>query len=236
VLTEVNEYPWQVGLVKPSGTGPYCGGSILSSKTILTAAHCTTGKLASSITVVVAEHDWTAEDGQEWFTVCGKTEHPAHDSDTEDNDFSILTLCQEIAFKREASPVCLPDQPGSSYDGVTATVSGWGTLSFGGSQPQQLMEVDVSTLTNTACNVAYGAGAITSSMICAAQEGKDACQGDSGGPLVTKGQDSYYSLIGVVSWGAGCADPNFPGVYSRVTQVTEFIQDNISGDTCSPPA
>ena len=167
-------------LVDPSGTRPYCGGSILSSKTILTAAHCTAGTPASSLTVVVAEHDWTAEDGQERFSVCGKTEHPAYDSDTVEYDFSILTLCDEIAFKREASPVCLPAQSGSSYDGVTATVSGWGTLSSGGSQPQQLMEVDVSTITNTACNAAYR-GAVTASMICAAEQGKDACQGDSGG-------------------------------------------------------
>jgi hypothetical protein len=98
-----------------------------------------------------------------------------------DYDFSILTLCEEIIFKREASPVCLPAQSGSSYDGVTATVSGWGTLSLGGFQPQQLMEVDVSTLTNTVCNAAYGSGTVTASMICAAREGKDACQGDSGG-------------------------------------------------------
>ena len=140
-MTEVNEYPWQIGLVG-SGTRPYCGGSILSSKTILTAAHCTVGTPASSLTVVVAEHDWTAEDGQERFSVCGKTEHPAYDSDTVEYDFSILTLCDKIAFKREASPVCLPAQSGSSYDGVTATFSGWGTLSSGGSQPQQLMEVD----------------------------------------------------------------------------------------------
>jgi trypsin len=77
MLTKVNEYPWQMGLVDPSGTRPYCCGSILSNKTILTAAHCTDGTPASSITVLVAEHDWTAEDGQERFVVCGKTEHPA---------------------------------------------------------------------------------------------------------------------------------------------------------------
>ena len=184
VVTEVNEYPWQVGLVSSSSTRPYCGGSILSSRTILTAAHCTAGDVASSITVVVAEHDWTVADGELRFSVCSKTEHPAYESSTVDYDFSILTLCSDISFTQDASPVCLPTQPGSAYDGVLATVSGWGTLVAGGSQPAQLMEVDVTTLTNPACNAAYGAGSITESMICATTLGKDACQGDSGGGLL----------------------------------------------------
>ena len=184
VVTEVNEYPWQVGLVISTSTRPDCGGSILSSRTILTAAHCTAGSAASSITVVAAEHDWTVADGELRFSVCSKTEHPAYESSTVDYDFSILTLCSDISFTQDASPVCLPTQSGPAYDGVLATVSGWGTLVAGGSQPTQLMEADVTTLTNPACNAAYGAGSITESMICAAALGKDACQGDSGGDLL----------------------------------------------------
>merc|ERR1711970_1055500 len=234
VVTEVNEYPWQVGLIDTSSGRPYCGGSILSSKTILTAAHCTAGYDARSLTVVVAEHDWTANDGEQRFSVCGKTEHPSYDSGTVDYDFSILTLCSEITFQQDASPVCLPAQPGPAYDGVPAVVSGWGTLAAGGFQPTQLMGVDVQTMTNSACNSAYR-GAITDSMICATNPGKDACQGDSGGPLVSMESGDYYSQIGVVSWGYGCADPDYPGVYARVTAVSSFIQDNIRGSTCPPP-
>jgi len=235
VQTESNEYPWQAALVDPSSTIPFCGGSIISSRTILTAAHCTQGTAASNIVVVVAEHDWTDNsDGQRRLAVCSKTEHPDYDSASVDYDFSLLTLCNDIEFGKDASPVCLPDQAGSFYDNVIATVSGWGTLSFGGSRPTTLMEVNVTTMTNTRCNQDYG-GDVLDSMICASGPGKDACQGDSGGPLVTAEPDHYYSLIGVVSWGNGCASPNFPGVYSRVTKAETFILDNMRGSTCAPP-
>eukprot|EP00091_Calanus_sinicus_P018622 TRINITY_DN4310_c0_g1_i1.p1 TRINITY_DN4310_c0_g1~~TRINITY_DN4310_c0_g1_i1.p1 ORF type:complete len:135 (-),score=39.95 TRINITY_DN4310_c0_g1_i1:240-644(-) len=87
---------------------------------------------------------------------------------------------------------------------MLATVSGWGTLQAGGFQPVQLMEVNVTTMDNTECGAFYaGYEDITDSMICASGEGKDSCQGDSGGPLVTLESSSFYSLIGVVSWGYG---------------------------------
>eukprot|EP00092_Neocalanus_flemingeri_P023721 GFUD01025728.1.p1 GENE.GFUD01025728.1~~GFUD01025728.1.p1 ORF type:complete len:467 (-),score=127.36 GFUD01025728.1:886-2091(-) len=234
VQTEMNEYPWQVGLVSPTGSRPYCGGSILSSKTILTAAHCTDGVNAGSIVVVVGEHDWTINDGQQRFSVCAKVQHPNWDDWTFEFDFSILTLCNDITFRKEASPVCLPTQAGSWYDNVVSTVSGWGTLKYQGIQPNHLMEVNVLTMTNTNCNINHG-GEIFASMICASDTGKDACQGDSGGPLVTMEPGNYYSLIGIVSWGINCADPDFPGVYSRVTEAKAFLQDNMKGSTCPPP-
>merc|ERR1712002_1049965 len=97
-------------------------------------------------------------------------------------------------------------------------------------------EVDLITTTNTECSLAYvpKSMSITDSMICAGNPGKDSCQGDSGGPLITD-EGGYYSQIGVVSWGEGCADPRFPGVYARVTAANTFIQDNIRGTTSLPP-
>ena len=76
--------------------------------------------------------------------------------------------------------MCLPNQPGSAYDSVVSTVSGWGTLYYSGYQPDILMEVNVTTMTNTECNEDYD-GEVLDSMICAKGNGKDACQGDSGG-------------------------------------------------------
>ena len=178
----MNEYPWQVGIIDTDTGKPYCGGSILSSKTILTAAHCTVGSSAGSMTVVVGEHDWTVPgDGEQRMSVCGKEEHPSYNSRTLDYDFSILTLCEDITLQQQiAAPVCMPFSPSSAYANIPAIVSGWGTLASGGSQPDQLMEVEVETMTNTACNRRYD-GDITDRMICAANDGKDACQGDSGG-------------------------------------------------------
>jgi len=233
--TKQNEYPWQVALSFSSGSGSqFCGGSILSSKTIITAAHCLIGETTNSFNVVVGEHDLTEADGEETFSVCNMKIHPEYNSDTNDHDVAILTLCNPLTFRREVSPVCLPSQTGDAYDDVEATVTGWGTLFAGGPSPDVLNGVNVRTIGNAECGGNYGGGIIKGSMICAKDQGKDACQGDSGGPMTTLESGQYASLIGVVSFGVGCADPNFPGVYARVTHDLQFINENIEGTQCSP--
>ena len=145
-----------------------------------------------------------------------------------DNDFSILTLSSPVTFSKIVSPVCLPASISSLYVGSVATVTGWGTLSSGGSQPDKLQEVDVNVISNSQCAGNYGSNSITSAMVCAADTGKDSCQGDSGGPMVTQ-ENGRHAQIGVVSWGIGCASPNYPGVYARVTSVKSWIQSIASG-------
>jgi len=108
--------------------------------------------------------------------------------------------------------------------GSLAVVSGWGALNFGDTHlPLQLQAVEVYITPREECNSAYAfLGGITENMICAAVPGggKDACQGDSGGPLVVRGL-----LVGVVSWGIGCAEADFPGVYSNVAPLRSFITE-----------
>jgi len=109
-------------------------------------------------------------------------------------------------------------------DNALSVVSGWGTLSSGGSLPSQLQAVEVYITPHAECNADYAAyGGITDNMICAAVPGggKDACQGDSGGPLVVGSQ-----LVGIVSWGVGCAEADYPGVYSNVATLRSFVYDN----------
>ena len=149
----------------------------------------------STFNVLVAEHDLTKDDGQERFTVCSKLEHPKYDWYSSDHDFSILTLCNHIKFKKEASPVCLPSLSIDVPGGVLSTVSGWGTLYSGGRQPDQLMEVDVTTMSNAECNKAYGDGEITKNMICAKGSGKDSCQGDSGGKIIAVYMSTIFKTI-----------------------------------------
>uniref|UniRef100_A0A8C9XUD5 trypsin n=1 Tax=Sander lucioperca TaxID=283035 RepID=A0A8C9XUD5_SANLU len=95
--------------------------------------------------------------------------------------------------------------------------------------PGNLMEVNVPIVGNRECNCDYGVGSITNNMICAGLRagGKDSCQGDSGGPLVSK-QGSRWILGGIVSFGNGCAQPNFPGVYTRVSQYQSWINNQIT--------
>ena len=108
--------------------------------------------------------------------------------------------------------------------GSLAVVSGWGTLHYGDTDlPSQLQAVEVYITSRVECNSAYAVyGGITDRMICAAVPGggKDACQGDSGGPLVVNGV-----LVGIVSWGAGCADARYPGVYSDVATLRSFVTE-----------
>jgi len=238
VETETNEYPWQVALVSSSGSRPFCGGTLISSTHVLTAAHCTAGSSAGSISVLVGEH--RIDDSS--FTrvpLSAITDHPNYNSGNLDNDYSILTLATPVEFSSTVAPACLPSSGGNDYAGALATVSGWGTLSSGGNQPTVLNEVDVTVKTNAECQSAYGTSAITDNMICAADAGKDSCQGDSGGPLVAPADNGRYELIGVVSWGYGCAMAQYPGVYARVTAQMNWIQSNTAGTqfaTCASTA
>ena len=98
-----------------------------------------------------------------------------------------------------------------------------------GSFPDNLQWVEVPLVTNAQCFQNYnGYIGITSSMICAGypEGGKDSCQGDSGGPLICN-EGGKAVLTGVVSVGLGCAAPNFPGIYARVTAVLNWIENNM---------
>lgn len=133
-----------------------------------------------------------------------------------------ILLQVSIAFEFDArvQPIALTiSEP---YAGHKSVVTGWGTLSSGSSSlPRQLQVVTVPIVSRAECNDAYSQyGGITENMICAGVSGggKDSCQGDSGGPLAIDGQ-----LVGLVSWGAGCGEPSFPGVYSNVATLRSFV-------------
>merc|ERR1712177_83863 len=221
--TEQHEYPWQVGLVSRNGKTPWCGGTLISDRHIMTAAHCTAGSTASSIQILLGEHR-TNDDEFTRVDVSQINDDPNYSFP--DGDFSILTLTEPVTFTSSVRPACLPATTDKTYAGELATVTGWGTLSSGGNQPTVLMEVDVTVTTNEVCNNVYGG--INDLHICAMDPGKDSCQGDSGGPLVVKENDRW-TLIGVVSFGYGCAQPDIPGVYARITQRMDWIKENTAG-------
>ncbi|KAF2880268.1 hypothetical protein ILUMI_25891 [Ignelater luminosus] len=148
-------------------------------------------------------------------------QHENFDGRTIDNDISLLQLAQDITHPKSKA-VGLVDQELAT--GTPVDVTGWGALREGGSSPIQLQTVTVNTVTRQECRAAYGQSAISDQMICAGGGGgKDSCQGDSGGPMVRSGNQV---LAGVVSWGYGCARPGYPGVYSNVAGLRDWIKRN----------
>ncbi|KAG9405045.1 hypothetical protein AC1031_004146 [Aphanomyces cochlioides] len=120
--------------------------------------------------------------------------------------------------------------------GVPTIVRGWGTTSSGGSQSNVLLEVEVDALENTKCASLLSGYTVDDTMICAGgKAGEDSCQGDSGGPLTVE-QDGSEKLIGVVSWGLGCAEADKPGVYGRISAARDFIEPYLSGSPSPTPS
>uniref|UniRef100_A0A182M8Z6 trypsin n=1 Tax=Anopheles culicifacies TaxID=139723 RepID=A0A182M8Z6_9DIPT len=199
-----------------------CGGSILSSKWVLTAAHCTDGSTPSSLTVRVGSSMHAS--GGKVARVANIVQHPKYDDSTTDFDYSLLELKDELKLSDDVKPVALPKQDEAVKDGTMTIVSGWGNTQSAAESNAVLRAANVPTVSQKKCNKAYAQfGGVTDRMLCAGyqQGGKDACQGDSGGPLVADGK-----LVGVVSWGYGCAQAGYPGVYSRVASVRDWVREN----------
>lgn len=216
------KYPWLVSL---ESSYHFCGGSLLDATTIVTAAHCSDQDLAGLTVVAHRQNLDVAIEAEEGlvFSVTKITIHPNYDSKLMANDVAVWTvsLLSGDATKIPSGVVTLDD--GSfSGDDQDLTISGWGTTTSSGSPSMILLETHVQVLGTAACAVEYPTVDATS--ICAAAPGKDTCQGDSGGPaFVTVG--GKVTLVGITSYGNGCADPKFAGVYTRVSKVASWIKE-----------
>merc|ERR1719315_145240 len=151
--------------------------------------------------------------------------HEDYDSWTIENDICLLELESQADFSSSViGSISLPSSMEEYPAGTDCTVSGWGTTSEGGSLGKTLMKVTVPVLSDDDCRDAYGVSEIADSMICAGLEqgGKDSCQGDSGGPFMCGSQ-----LSGVVSWGYGCAEPGYPGVYTQTSYFISWLNSHM---------
>ncbi|EDW10694.1 trypsin alpha [Drosophila mojavensis] len=213
--TTIGSFPWQISLQRNGGHS--CGGSIYSSNIIVTAAHCLQGVSASSLKVRAGSSYWNS--GGSLIQVAAFRNHEGYNPNTMVNDIAVIRLSSSLSFSSNIKAIGLATY--NPANGAAASVSGWGTQSSGSNSiPTQLQYVNVNIVSQSRCaSSAYSYGSqIKNTMICAAASGKDACQGDSGGPLVSGGV-----LVGVVSWGVGCAYNNYPGVYADVAVLRSWV-------------
>ena len=217
VEASVGEFPFIVSLQSGSH---FCGGSLIRKNWVLTAAHCVKGGTVRKI--LVGLHDQKNAVNAEVLTLKTIIAHPLYNTRTMEYDYALIQTNEDSSY----APIALnPTEIGFGADEIMSTVAGWGTLREGSySLPAKLQKVDLPLVSTDECNKGYK-GQIKDTMLCAGypQGGKDSCQGDSGGPLVANDVNGDRYLIGVVSWGQGCARANYYGVYSKVSAVYDWI-------------
>jgi len=245
VPADPGEWPWQVALVGGNATnlynGQFCGGSLVSPQWVVTAAHCVNDikNNPSQVDIVAGIYNLqNPAPGYQRRDVAQIIVHPQYNPSTSDKDIALLRLFSPVtlggsgATKTQAIPL-VPSSIGALV-GIDSWVTGWGNTSGSGQQyPTQLYEVSVPIISNAICNNAsHYNGEITANMLCAGFDagGKDSCQGDSGGPLVID-NGGQWQLAGVVSWGYGCAEPYLPGVYTRVSNFTTWVNSYVQTAT-----
>lgn len=214
---DIKNFPYQVSVTY---NGQHrCGGSIITRKSVITAAHCTYAAPNFTLGILAGTTTLNGEgvriSAVDYFT------HPQFDAFTLDNDVSVVILAKKVDFAETIQPVRLMGPGDTVNNGALAIVSGWGSTQEGASSSKQLMYTNVPVIDRQKCEETYKLhNAVTANMVCAGwlTGGRDTCQGDSGGPLVIGD-----TLIGIVSWGYGCARPNYPGVYTRVSSVRDWV-------------
>uniref|UniRef100_A0A8C2HYF1 Transmembrane serine protease 5 n=1 Tax=Cyprinus carpio TaxID=7962 RepID=A0A8C2HYF1_CYPCA len=224
VEATLGRWPWQVSLYYSNRH--ICGGSIITNQWIVTAAHCVHNyRLPQVSSWVVYAGIVTSNSAKlaqyQGLAVEKIIYNKNYNHRTHDNDIALVKLRAPLNFSDTIRPVCLPQYDYDLPGGTQCWISGWGYT-----QPD---DAPVPLISTKKCNSScmYN-GEITPRMLCAGYtEGKvDACQGDSGGPLVCQ-DENVWRLVGVVSWGTGCAEPNHPGVYTKVSEFLEWIYEII---------
>jgi len=244
-LTEGLSIPTESRIVggsnAPDGAYPFfvswsgCGASLVADDVILSAAHCR-GQSTNEVTVGKYRTGYNSNGVTRQITE--RNSHPNYRGNSIDYDYMVMKLDRPVDTNIYP-PIRINQDINVPANRQELTVIGFGSLSQGGSStPSRLQEVDVNYIPSTTCNAGYSSynGDVKdATMFCAGTGGgKDSCQGDSGGPIFTKGET--IEQVGIVSWGRGCAQRRYPGVYSRISGEYDWIKAQVCGLANTPPA
>ncbi|XP_025110106.1 trypsin-1-like [Pomacea canaliculata] len=219
------------------GSSQICGGSLIRNLAgnywFVTAAHCVSGTL-SSFSIRCGVHNLQSSSQPFEFkpTIQARIIHESYSSASLKNDIALFRLSQTGFPRDRIGAVCIPTQ--DYVAGENSTVIGWGLLREGGSSSSTLQQASKPIVSDATCRTAYGSSFDANTMVCAGvypTGGIDACQGDSGGPLVVQ-RNGELHLVGIVSWGYGCARPNYPGCVLRCAEAQELAEHQ---DQCLIP-
>ena len=237
---DISEYPWQAAIY---ASGYLCGASVIHQYWVITAAHCVeeSGQVipAESITIGVGssnEYAGLFGSGGDEYEVEEVISHSAYGNNG--NDIALLRTKEPIQFNDDVQPIsiiCANQVNAGAQDvGVMAVVTGWGNTSQGGqgSDILQYIEVPVVDYDDPDLDFPWWAAVneVTEILVGAVDGGMDSCQGDSGGPVAVRNvEDTDWLLMGITSWGSGCAQPGRPGVYTKVSNYINWINSNTDG-------